>query len=167
MDWCARTGDLEGLKFLHQTGSKWTIEVMNAAAAGPDSRCLEYAHVNGCPYDDTITKYAVRSASMEPLEYLVKHKFPWYEKTFKCYTLGPSITYEKVKFLYENGAPLSKHGYELQRIVEIGDDQTVIYALDNNFVGAEKATRYAWTLERLKLLLNYGCKWSPDTPVSS
>jgi len=50
---------LECLKFAHEAGCAWDVRTCRAAAEAGHLRCLKYAHTQGCPWDATVSKYAI------------------------------------------------------------------------------------------------------------
>lgn len=45
----AETGQLECLRWLHETGFSWSVVTFSVALAGGHTECVEYLRANGCP----------------------------------------------------------------------------------------------------------------------
>lgn len=61
------------LQYAHENGCPWDEETCTAAAEYGHLGCLQYAHENGCPWDEYIAIWAIEGDHFECVEYLQKH----------------------------------------------------------------------------------------------
>ena len=107
----AKTGDLEGLKLLIQSGCPWHSDTMGAILNAGGENLMEvvkFARENGCPWqlETMITIVETqRSDSLELMKYAFENGCPWHLETMNAIiaakTSGKSL--EKMQFAHENG----------------------------------------------------------------
>jgi hypothetical protein len=79
--YAARTGNLECLKYLHESGCPWHPGTTVEIAAKGNLNCLKYAYENGCPWDSFTTSQATRNGHLECLMYAHQNGCPWHPMT--------------------------------------------------------------------------------------
>jgi hypothetical protein len=67
--WAVKNGDLDILKYAHQSGCKWDKSICAYAALNGHLECLKYAHQNGCPWDEITTTNATSNGYLDCLKY--------------------------------------------------------------------------------------------------
>ena len=73
----ARRGHLDCLKYLHEQKCPWGVSTTAAAASNGSLDCLKYLHEQGCPLHLPITRYAARNGHLDCLKYAHEQGCPW------------------------------------------------------------------------------------------
>jgi len=81
---CAMKGDLRELKFLHKRGCPWDETLTKYAAATGEFDSLRYAIEHGCPFNHEAVTYAARFGKMNCLRYLVERGGDVTEDALTC-----------------------------------------------------------------------------------
>ena len=76
IEWAARCGQMESLKFAHENGCPWHVRVCREAAGAGHLECLKFARENGCPWDDTTCSTAAFWGHLECLKYAHENGCP-------------------------------------------------------------------------------------------
>lgn len=71
-----RTGNIECLKFAHETCCDWHIDTMKTAARYGNLKCMKYAHKHGCPWGNDVAIMAATFGNYECLEFAIEHGCP-------------------------------------------------------------------------------------------
>ena len=95
-------GQLEILKYTHESGCLWNTHTCRFAAGG-HLECLKYAHEHGCPWDEDTCRAAAQG-HLECLIYARENECPWDEQTCRAAAQGHL---ECLKYAYENECPWS------------------------------------------------------------
>ena len=121
IEWAARCGQMESLKFAHENGCPWHVRVCRYAAGAGHLECLKFARENGCPWDATTCATAAFWGRMECLKYAHENGCPWDEDTCTEAMHGylrnlhrsresPQAAWdghlECLKYAHENGCPI-------------------------------------------------------------
>jgi len=122
---------LEIIKFLYINGCPWDENVTKKAAELGSLDCLRYLCENGCPYNKEAMDHAAFWGHLNCIKYLHSIGCPWDKKTSNLATNNIDC----LRYIHEKGCPL-------------GDD-ICSYALENG------------NLECLKYVRSRGAKWPP------
>ena len=76
IEWAARCGQMESLKFAHENGCPWHVRVCREAAGAGHLECLKFARENGCPWDATTCATAAFWGHLECLKYAHENGCP-------------------------------------------------------------------------------------------
>jgi len=68
---------LECLKYAHDNGCEWDIEVTECAALNGHLECLRYAHEQGYKWNYTIPLYAAKNGHLDCLKYAHENGCTW------------------------------------------------------------------------------------------
>jgi hypothetical protein len=71
------------LEYAHENGCRWDELVCYNAANKGHLDCLKYAHENGCPWDEYTCSNAAHGGHLDCLKYGHENGCPWNEET--CY----------------------------------------------------------------------------------
>ena len=63
------------LRYAHENGCPWDEETCTSAAAGGHLGCLKFAE-NGCPWDELTCSLATRNGHLECLKYAHENECP-------------------------------------------------------------------------------------------
>ena len=74
----AEGGHLEALKWVMTNGYRWKSNICEYAAKGDQLEVLEYARANDCPWDKDTCLAAVTAGNLDILKYLTESGCPWY-----------------------------------------------------------------------------------------
>jgi hypothetical protein len=99
----ARGGDLEVLKWLHNTGCPCDSATCRAAAGGGYLEVLKWLHHQGCPWDAATCYAAATGGHLEVLKWLHNTGCPWDSET--CYAAATFGHLEMLKWLRNQGCP--------------------------------------------------------------
>ena len=76
IEWAARCGQMESLKFAHENGCPWHVRVCRYAAGAGHLECLKFARENGCPWDATTCATAAFWGHLDCLKYAHENGCP-------------------------------------------------------------------------------------------
>ena len=102
----AALGHLDCLQYAHKNGCKWDELVCARAAEYGQLECLKYAHANGCPWNKWTCANAAQYGHLECLEYAHENGCPWDEDTCKWAAYNGQL--ECLVYAHENGCPWDK-----------------------------------------------------------
>lgn len=71
-----RTGNIECLKFAHETCCDWHIDTMKTAARCGNLKCMKYAYKHGCPWGKDVAIMAATFGNYDCLEFAIEHGCP-------------------------------------------------------------------------------------------
>jgi hypothetical protein len=145
----AKNGDLETLRYLHETGCPWDARTCSWALVNGNLEVLKYLHENGCPWDNWTYCNAVDMGYMDCLKYLHENGCPWNEGvSCRAAEVG---NLEMLKYLHENGCPWNAwthHGAARR-----GSLECLKYAHEN---GCPNESRYQSDEETCSYAAEYG-----------
>jgi hypothetical protein len=75
---CARTGQIEVLRWLKQQGMVFTTDAMNFAAMHGQNLTCAYLHAEGCTWDELASFAAAHKKHWNTVRWLYNHGCPWY-----------------------------------------------------------------------------------------
>ena len=104
IEWAAKCGQMESLKFAHENGCPWHVRVCRYTAGAGHLECLKFARENGCPWDATTCATAASWGRLECLKYAHENGCPWDEDT--CTRAAWDGHLECLKYAHENGCPI-------------------------------------------------------------
>jgi hypothetical protein len=73
----ASRGYLKCLKYAHVNGCPWDENTCAAAAENGQFNCLKYAHLNGCPWDSRTCEIASKNNHIDCLTYAYENGCQW------------------------------------------------------------------------------------------
>ena len=74
----AQNGHLEVLQCLRNQDNSWgDVKIAQEAARGGHLACLQYAHLNGCDWDESVTEATAQHNKLDCLRYLHEQGCPW------------------------------------------------------------------------------------------
>jgi hypothetical protein len=76
----ARGGHLEVLQWAHANGCPWNEMTCAAAARGGHLEMLQWAHAKDCPWDEETCSRAVGGGYLEMLQWALANDCPWDEE---------------------------------------------------------------------------------------
>jgi len=92
LDVSAYSGSLEMVEYLRKAGYRWSKKFYSNAGTAGHVHLLQYALVNGCPYDEYVSNAAARRGNMVALAFFVENlDKPWNEKSLEKLLQGGSI----------------------------------------------------------------------------
>jgi len=91
-------GDINIVKFLHESGCEWDSSVYTG-----NIEIMQYAYDEGCPFSTFSCDYAASYGDIKALGFLKDHGCPWTENTIR--EAYRSEEYKTVKYLRNNGCP--------------------------------------------------------------
>ena len=101
--WTAARGDLDFMKYMHESGCRWDDRTSSAAASSGHLACLAFAHERGCPWDEFTCFYAAEKGRLECLAYAHERGCPWNEAT--CSAAARNDHLECLAYAHEHGCP--------------------------------------------------------------
>jgi len=101
LEYAAKSGDLEIVRYLHENGCEWDTMACWSAANEGHLQVLKYLHENGCQWNEHTFAAGVASGNMELLEYLYQNGCPWNESS--CTTAVQNGRLDILRWLHENG----------------------------------------------------------------
>ena len=156
-------GFIHCLKYFHENGCPWDETATKYAAGEGNLECLKYLHENGCPWDEKATYYAASNDQLECLKYLHNNRCPWSEKA--TYYAAKYGHLECLKYLHNNGCPWNETATSFA--ADNGHLDCLKYLHKNGCPWDENAPLWAADnghLECLKYLHENGCPWN-NVPV--
>jgi len=100
----ARKGHLEALQCLRSLDSAWgDVVIAQEAARGGHLNCLQYAHVNGCVWDKSVTEAAAQHNKLSCLQYLHEQGCPWDAQALRL--AGYYNAQDCMDYLMKHGCP--------------------------------------------------------------
>jgi hypothetical protein len=126
IDACAKIGNIQYLKYLHDNGCEWDNWVCRCAAQEGYIECLRYLHGKGCDWY-TSCDGAAGCGQIECLKYLHENGCEWNKWTCASAALGGQI--ECLKYLHENGCKWDEITYEWA--YGGGDEKCIKYVEEN------------------------------------
>lgn len=69
-------GYLDCMKWLHEAGARWSIDVSHCAASYGNLECLKYAHMHGCPWTSDVLFDTINEGHLDCVKYLYKNNCP-------------------------------------------------------------------------------------------
>ena len=131
----AKNGHLDCLQYAHENGCEWDEWTCTYAAKNGHLDCLVYAHDNGCRWDEWACIYAAEYGHLDCLEYAHINGCEWDKWT--CTHAVKNGHLECLQYAHENGCPW--------------DEDTCAYAAFNG------------QLECLRYAHKNGCPWDEYT----
>ena len=140
MNWCARKGSVNLMKFLHKNGFAWEYDTAAYAASSGNLECLEYAFAFGCIANGCVVQSALRMP--KPLK----------KNIIQCidFLIKVGVNYD---CLFENLA-----GFGLIELVKKYTDK-----FKTNIIRAKMSAGKKGQLECLKYLHSVDKRWSKIT----
>ena len=99
----AKGGHLECLQFAHANGCPWDEYTCACAALGGQLACLKYLHANGCPWDQRTCANAARRGNLTCLQYAHTNGCPWDKGTCRWAAAEGHLTC--LEYAHTNGCP--------------------------------------------------------------
>ena len=99
----AKHGKIEILQWAHENGCRWNERTCSRAAGGGHLEVLKYAHENGCPWDKETCSKAARGGHLKVLKYAHENGCPWDRWT--CSKAADGGHLEVLQWARENGCP--------------------------------------------------------------
>jgi hypothetical protein len=97
------SGNLDCLKYIHQNGCKWTVDVCWTASSVGNLNCLKYLHENGCPWNEDTCYLASKNGHLSCLKYAHENECTWNSNVIK-YGLENNHM-DCVEYARANGCP--------------------------------------------------------------
>ncbi len=100
----ARNGHLKALQCLRNHDSTWgNVTIAHEAVCGGHVDCLQYAHLNGCVWDESVTEAAAQNNKLSCLQYLHEQGCPWNAQALRL--AGYYNAQECIDYLLKHGCP--------------------------------------------------------------
>ena len=97
VEYAAKIGNLEILKYLHEQGYPWNRLTCTVAAGYGHLNCLTYLHENNCPWDYRTCHWAALKGHLDCLIYAIENGCP-FKRTICNLTKDPEI----IQYLQDN-----------------------------------------------------------------
>ena len=98
-----RYSNLACLEYAHENGCPWNESTCDKAAETGNLDCLEYAHKHGCPWNESTCNKAAETGNLMCLKYAHEHGCPWSEST--CAKAAVHNNIACLKYAHEHGCP--------------------------------------------------------------
>lgn len=156
------TGNLENLKYAHQTGGKLNNSCSEAAAR-ESLICLKYLYENGCEWDiQKCCEAAIKKGNLECFKFLYEHGAD-FTTLSDCVILHG--TFDIFKFFHEYGGNI----LSAELLAWRGNVRMMKYAHENGYIFNETDLPIICVSRRnlscLKYAIENGCKWNCTTSI--
>jgi hypothetical protein len=158
----AKKGAVKCLKYAVINGCVWNENTCQIAAKAGQLECLKYLHENGCLWDKYTCLFAAANGHLECLKYAVINGCSC--DKYACNSAAFYGHIECLKYLHENGCNWTQ--YICGNAVINGHLECLKYAHENGCPWDEDTCQYAaenGQLECLKYAVINGCPWNEDT----
>ena len=103
VEWAAKNGNLDILKWLKRNGCPWNEDTFTAAATHGNLENMKWLKKNGCHWKENTFYGAVENGNIENMAWLKENNCPCKGTTFYLAVKGGNI--ETINWLKDNGCP--------------------------------------------------------------
>ena len=139
-------GSIPMLEFLQTNGCVITPMSLSYAALSGKLEAVQWLYAHGCPMDRLIVNYSIRHNHLHILHWALEAGVPWTTtgRSPFIYALGyNNITYEMVKYMFDNHCPLPSTPQDLSSHLGVHSDIRILeLCLAHGFVSSFSSTAF-------------------------
>ncbi len=139
IDILAKQGAIKILEYAHENGCPWDETTCRYAAQYGHLDCLRYAHENGCTWDKFTCRLAAECGHLNCLSYAYENGCPWDKNT--CLLATNYGHLDCLRYAHENGCSWDVN--TCQNAARSGHLDCLRYAHENGCPWDETTCRYA------------------------
>jgi hypothetical protein len=165
VEFCSKAalrGLLMCLEYAHENGCPWNDDTCSFAARMGHLGCLRYAHENGCPWNEYACLCAASGDNLDCLTYTHENGCPWDEDTCSFAAYGGHL--DCLKYAHENECPWNE--LTCSNAAGGGHLDCLTYTHENGCPWDEDTcsfAAYGGYLDCLKYAHENGCRWNKET----